>query len=497
MRYLSLYIFLLSVLGLHAQEAQEAIRYSQVPVSGTAKGDATGGVGASLAADFTGVMTNPAVVATYRSSEMAFSAGINQQLTHTFLSSDISNNGIKINLPNAHVVFTNMRYSDSGKIAKEGVVAMNWALGYNTRQVFNYRSSFSASDINGTIIDDFLNTVNQGDGIAWDRIATQMPFDGAMAWEGYLINPISAQDSTHYNGIYESGMTASGIRRVRGIQKDFFASFGWNLSNRLYLGASIGIPSIRYSYTNTYVESDDQGLVDDFESLALREEVVTRGTGLYGKFGALYVPSKWLRLGASYQTPTYYGMRDAYNSSIETSFASANYSYDTPNGRFGYILVTPANLTASASMIGKLGWLSFDWDQVDYSTAQFDLESNSNSTADWMHGAVLNNQLSSDYGKVNNYRIGAELKLKNKQFLRGGYAYYGDPFKDPNTITGDNSRRIYSAGYGKHFDNCFVDFSVSRSYTEEEHRIYNAADAPQVKRTFEQVQIKGTIGWRF
>ena len=481
-----------------AQTATEAIRYSNNEIGGTARANSMGNAFGALAADFTGVNINPAILGTYRSSEIGITVGIHSFKTSSYFNDNSINNGTqRFNLPNMHMV-TTAEFNDGP------LKYSNWSIGYNKRNYYHSRSSFIGTIKNSSIIDQFLTDLNQGNGTSWDNIVSDHPFTNALAWEGYLINNVSDIDTTHFVGIYDGGAEAAGIRTVKGSQSDFLISYGANFYNKLFLGLSIGIPSLRYNYVNVYSERDQEELVDDFIDFTITEEVSSIASGIYLQAGLIYQVNPFIRLGSSYKTSTAFYFEDEYESGIVSNFESGNYSYDSPEGRFDYVLYTPSKWTNSFAFIHPKGLISVDVDWIDYSTANYDLGNNSSNPDDWFYGMSVNNQINANFRSVFNYRLGGELRIAEfddgYQSLRMGLAYYASPYDAaPSTLSADYAKTVYAIGTGFRYEYFFIDLALSTSYTESVNDLYELETKlnPSVKRVFEHSQALLTIGWRY
>ncbi len=87
------------------------------------------------------------------------------------------------------------------------------------------------------------------------------------------------------------------------------------------------------------------------------------GTGVYGKFGIIYVPTPWLRIGAAIQTPTTLNIVERYGASVSSSFDNAIFSSRLETGTFEnkYTLRTPMRANFGiAGVIAKRFVLSAD-----------------------------------------------------------------------------------------------------------------------------------------
>lgn len=481
--------------SVSAQTAEEAARYTSEMYGSTAKSLGMAGAFGALAGDYTGVKINPAVVGTYRTSEFSMTAALHNQHTNTYFNSQVTGNDfLRFNLPNMNFVGHFPTYEDNG------LLSHNWSIGYGSKDFYYHKASFIGEGRQFTILDKFLEELNGGAGTDWTTINSTYPYSSALAWEGYLVNTLGDNDSNHYEGIYDGGMSLAGIRTVKGAKSEMTLAYGGNYDNKFYYGFSIGIPSISYEYTNVYSEVDEDNFVDDFNSFELTERINSSALGIYLQGGVIFQPSNWMRLASSYRSPTAYSFTDKFQSEISSNFNSATYNHSTPFGSFDYALYTPGKWTNSVAFISKIGLLNIDWDRVDYSSANFDMGTNSDNLSDWFYGNGVNTDIKDKYTVANNFRIGTEIKLlklddgNGYQSLRMGYAHYGN-----SAFTGNNSRTIYSLGTGVKFETFFADFGLSNAYSEEESDLYvlENVDAPSIKRTFEHMQAMFTIGWRF
>ncbi len=82
-----------------------------------------------------------------------------------------------------------------------------------------------------------------------------------------------------------------------------------------------------------------------FKDLSYQETYKTTGTGYNLKLGVIYRVAEYLRVGASFQTPTVYSLSDAYIYKMTTNYdegGSASSQYPPDNGgKFNYQVITP------------------------------------------------------------------------------------------------------------------------------------------------------------
>src|SRR5690606_18843465 len=190
-----------------------------------------------------------------------------------------------------------------------------------------------------------------------------------MGWGAYLLG----YDDTI--GYYKLPNFETGLNQMRSVEQrggitDVSISFGGNYMEKLMLGATIGIPSIRYIRDVTLREEDASGDPDnDFSYFEYTESLKTTGTGINLKIGAIYNITNNFRLGAAFHTPTLYGMNDVQNRSIISHTEGfKDYLGDDPNpvthvdapaNEYQYSMITPWRAVLSAAgIIGKHGFIS-------------------------------------------------------------------------------------------------------------------------------------------
>jgi len=115
--------------------------------------------------------------------------------------------------------------------------------------------------------------------------------------------------------------------------------------------------------------------------------------------------------------------------------------------------------------LGKNGFISADVDWVDYSAARINSDS--------FNEGPDNQAIQSLYTSTVNYRIGAEGRI-DKFYIRGGYAYFGDPFAD-NFI--DRSTTQITGGVGVRFNSFNIDFALVNQQSSALYQSYQVLDS--------------------
>jgi hypothetical protein len=329
---------------------------------------------------------------------------------------------------------------------------------------------------------DILN--NTPGGISPDQIYDKYPFDIALAFDTYLIDTAGGR---YFNDAPNGGVIQSKKVTTEGSINEFDFSFGTNYNDRLYIGATIGIPVIRYYEKSQYREIKNDTAVHFFQSMTFNQELETHGTGINLKVGLIYRPADWIRIGAAIHTPTYYGtMRDSWNSSMEGVLDAGTYSSTSPLGSFDYQMTTPFRAIGSlAFVIGKIGLISGEYEYVNYSQSSF-----SSSDASF---SDVNTDIKNKYKAPLNVRFGTEWRIQ-RILLRGGFGYYGSPYQ-----AGINTSEIYvaSLGLGYRVEHFFMDLTYQWMQTKEDYYFYNSDLVTPSNNTYNTSSLIATVGFRF
>ena len=490
---------LLNLILVKAQTDVDALRFSQNFPVGTSRSSAFANASAALGADITNTYTNPAGIGLYRSSEALFSTsflGINNSAS--YLNNKMNDTKYNFNFNNLGFVISNISDDEN-----EDWKGFNFAVSMNRLNNFHRSMSFSGYNENNSMLDYYIERVNSNGGTNPGNIYNTYPFDAGLAWDAYLINPIDSIDTTHYVNVISDGGVSQIMSSVeKGAINEWDLSLGTNYKDRLYLGFSLGLPSIRYKKLSSYKESDAYDTIPGFNQFTLTEELNTSGFGVNAKLGMIYKINKYIRLGGAVHTPTYYDLTDNYASSVTSDLDTlGTYSSYSPNGEFRYNLYSPWKLVGGISVfIGKRGFISADYEFIDYSLAYYDFSAYSVNAEDQLAATSVNNDINNKYGKAESFRLGTEIIVSEKFAVRAGYAYYGDPFKIKleNEQSIDRSRQILSLGFGFKEGDFFFDFAYRRNLTQDYYTPYVLSSPTEgVKSTINTGGMSMTMGVKF
>jgi hypothetical protein len=448
-------LFVCAILTLDAQNQTQALRYSQYMPFGTARYAGQGGAIGALGADLTSMVTNPAGLAFYRSSDFTISPSFYWVNTSSdFYGSGAEGSEFRFNLGSMGMV------NAMNTNQKSGIVGAAFGFGYNTLANFNKGVYMQGISPSSSLLDDFTWHANADP----DNLS---PYYEQLAFDTYLM-PYDETAEVYWHDMqldgYGQQLTRSSLES--GYIGEYSLAGAINFSNLLYFGGTFGIHAVRYYEDIYHNEIDHDDHVIDFDSFRFREYNSTRGWGLTGRIGMILRPLQILRIGASFHLPTYYWLTDEKYTDMYSTWDSGSGIPDaaegSPNGIYDYELQTPWRLTANASLIlFKMATVSFGYEYVDYSNAK--LNAYDYSFYD------ENSDISQDLNSVNNFMAGAEIRLSSF-YLRGGAQYYGSPYTDTRTSA---ETWMYSGGLGLRTRMGYFDISYTHSNRTEVYGMYS------------------------
>jgi hypothetical protein len=469
---------LLSVLLFYYSNAQneiDALRYSRNDIVGTARFSAMAGAYGALGADFTTLSYNPAGIGFYQFSELSFTPSFGNMIATSYFG------GGRNEDEKYHTNFSNFGYVVSSPKSGNEWKRLNLAFGYNRTADYKKRIFISGENSNTSMIDNFLANAQ---GTTYENLNS---FTEYLAWYTYLIDTVD--NNGNYFAYINSnlGKTQQKVINSSGSSGEYVFSVGTSYEDRIYLGATIGMPSIDYYEKSTYTESEFADTAAHLQSFDYTEELSTTGKGFNLKVGVIARLNDWVRLGGAFHSPTFYDMEDEYSTAITTVWSdSLGTKYDSsPFGYFNYELKTPWKAIGSLAInIKKKGLITADIEMIDYASAKLN--------SDTYKFTDENDVINSTYTKATNIRLGAEMKYKPFR-IRAGYALYGSPYKDNTEI----ERKSYTFGLGVDKGHFIVDFAYVFSEGSDEHFMYSSdlVDAANIITTSHNFLF--TLGLRY
>lgn len=472
----------LSCSSLHAQNEDDALRYSKTMFGGTARGIGLAGATGAMGADFSSLSVNPAGLGMFRRSEFTLTPQLLIRGANTqYLGSSRSDEDAALNFQNWGFVFTGKVDNNS----TSGWRMVSLGVGYNRLVDFSSRIVASGNNASSSYLDVLRDQSNGSAPQALDAFST------SLAYNSYLTSPFP--DSIALNQYFTEMPSLINKSQTRTIQQsggigETVISLGGNYSDRLFIGATLGFQRIRFSQINTYSEED----IDQKVPLNYYDEIndlTTDGSGINMKIGAIYMPADFFRFGFALHTPTFMRLTDSYQTSIYAYFDSLGSPKiaESPQGNFDYRLRTPFRFVGSAAFVfNKMGLLSFDYEFVDYRDARL--------RSGVFSFGQANSNIAVKYQTAGNLRVGTEWKIADF-YIRGGYALYGSPFSD-NRFGG--AMRGITGGFGYRGDGLFVDAGFISSKSSQSQFIYNSMYNGNLMRSdLNSLALVFTVGYKY
>lgn len=449
---------------VYAQEFSDVLRYSNIRQGGTARSMGMGGAIGAAGIDFSVSSINPASLAQLRTSTAMASIGLNFTNNNAnYINSDIRENRFNFSINNMGITISNVLY-ELGQEKKKGLINHTFSFGFNRVNDFNRNIALDANNNQSTYLDYFTEQANE----FLDPALIQNGYDPFYPEELALTaNAIvyDQNDDLYKTNLYsEVDMRQLYNYNYRGRQTDWNMGWAGNISHVLYIGASLNIPAIRFTASETFIEQGYDTVQQVEKSFEFGREFSTSGNGFNAKLGAVLRPSDWLRVGVAYHTPTAYTLTDQFSYNFSSrGYTNGNFVYtqgeliQSELGENTYKLTTPGRLILSgAFIIKKQGIISIDYESINYSNAKM--------TGDGL--GFVNPLIRQNLRTADNIRIGGEFNYFDYRF-RAGYALYSSPYNKAilnSLLEGDLALRVYSAGFGYQVPDSDVYFDAALTY---------------------------------
>lgn len=473
------FIALLVCAMASAQNMNEVLRYSGENLQGTARFQGMAGAFGALGGDLSALNINPAGSAVFNNGLFTFSGtNYNTDNTASYFNGirNTTANNLDLNQIGGALVFKN---TDQNSDWNKFVVALN----YDMVQNFDDRIAISGNSdqgIDGYFL-NFAQGVPFGSILLQDNeliengyldIGAQQGFADQQAFLGYysgVIDPATIDDD---NTIYSKAANYTTVdqdlfRSTSGHNGKFTLNVASQYQEKLNLGASLNFHTVVYNRLDEFTESG-YAANSPIQRTTFDNLLNTEGSGFSFSLGAIAKLNDLVRLGGSYQSPTWYRLSDNLSQRISSDNADADdnihfINFDQVNLFEAYTLKTPAKLTGSLALVfGKNGLLSFDYGYQDMSSAKLRPESDASF-------ATVNNEIANTLGTVSSFRLGGEYRIKRFS-LRGGYRFEQSPFASGNMIGDLNG---YSGGLGINFGGSRLDLSLNRTEQQVSESLFD------------------------
>lgn len=491
-------IFMLLVGDAFAQEPADALRYSMPYQGGTARNQAIGGAGASLGGEFSSLFINPAGLGFYKTHDFVFTPSYS--LKNSKADYLQTNSATKVN----NFVLGTTGIVIAAPATNKPIKTVSFGLGLNRVADFNSTVYYKGTNTSSTYSEKYLEELINDNVTDPNRAATDYPYGSSLAFNTFLIDTLQAADGSllGYRSLADPSyglLQENNIITTGGITELAFG-VGASLNDKFYFGGSINLPFLNYERNGYYRESDiSNDPNNNFNYFEANEYLQTKGVGVNGKFGIIYKPVEFVRLGLAFHTPTFYQLTDRYNIEIVTELdgyggsGEKNQSSSDLSGSFlesKYNLSTPYRVMASASYVFRedadvtkqKGFITADVEYVDYKSTSFSaVDKNDGAAIDYYNS--LNNTMDNIYKSAINVRIGGEVKL-NTFMVRLGGAYYGNPY-----VSQTSNLVKLSGGIGYRNKGMFLDLTYVHNMMKDVNYPYRLEDKANIP-----ANLKNNIG---
>ncbi len=507
---------------LKGQSALDAFRYSGTSVYSTSRSMGAGGAFSAVGADFSAASLNPAGLAVYRRSDLVFTPSLRfshneaEYLGETFGDSRTNFGFTNIGFVSASPVVRWNRATRQREESQSGLKSFAFAIGYSQLANFNRRTTIDTYNPSSSMTDFFAGLA------AGETYATVFNQNNS-TWPGLAVGAGIIDTSGidgNWIGAAQGGQVQQRLQHEEnGRINEWTLGVAGNINDKIYAGVTLGIRGLRYNSEFFFTEEDINDVHRTYANdstplngMTFLDIYGVRSTGFNLNFGVIARPIDQIRIGIAFQTPTLYSMSDEYYTELTSTFDnnSQDYGFDPLNGIFTYNLTTPFKVTVGAmGLIGKLGFISADFDYIDYSSARFssDLAPGSG----FFYAFTQENlDIRQQFASAYNFRIGGEMRFGPGRF-RLGYSNYGAVLEDAyleyiDFQTGDidkisGKRQIFSSGIGLKQKNYYIDIAYAREYNNDRRLLYTVQDpsefSPELVNRVTSNLFSMTIGFTF
>ncbi|NJC27411.1 OmpP1/FadL family transporter [Neolewinella antarctica] len=487
---------------------EDALRFGNTNVMGSARFMGTGGSMTPIGVDFTSLHTNPAGIGWNRSSYAALSAGFANTATNANLrrisgsNESTSESAGSFSVPSAGLVW-------SGDTRSLLWPTLNFGFSFTRLADYNETINYggqSQGSIIDAIVEDFIDLYDAdfgdtGEGFRADLILDIEDRIGEGALLPFEDDRILRLDElgfySEFNLDVNEGaeIERSGTVERSGSMNELAFGVGGNYDNKVLWGLSIGIPFMQFTENKTYQEIDRDNQLENYEDASFNESLELDGTGANFKLGAIYLPTPEARVSVSLQTPTFWTIDETYFTDLEYNYTADDEARGgnalSPVSQAVVNLRTPWQFNAGFGyLINRKGFLSADVNYTNFAGNEF-------STEDFATlEEAANDDIDATLKSSINVRVGGEINIDPLQ-VRAGVGYRTVPTQD---FRYDESESLltYSGGVGYNAGKFFVDVAARYEGGNAFYAPYKSFDfEPQVVDT-DRSRITGviTVGFR-
>lgn len=477
---------------LNAQNEEDALRYSQELLGGTARNMSMAGAMTALGGDYSSTLKNPAASGRFSKSNFSFTSFVeNNNSDATFQDVTWSNSMTNFKLGN----ISYLKAYNLNPNKYNGWAGVQLGLGYNRKQSFNQSFNYSGESP-GSIVDYFISEAGNN---SVNSIKNKFGYSSGLAYENYVIDPYYTNEDS--NEVYYSSGAVGKSKHTRSVQSEggmgeLNFSLSGNYKNKLLVGGSINVVTLNYDTQFAHKEtfSDENTWITELDYTGYLE---VNGSGVNARVGMIYIPYEFLRIGASIETPTRLAITEQSDNAIKNQTTSGTFDYTLlPPNISEFVVRTPMRANFSLGLASKkIGSIGAELEYVNYAATY--MKSNTDNPSAFYSYIDENDQIKNLYRSTVNIKVGAEARVNNQLYLRAGYALFGSPYK-PEKGVFDKSLSTVTGGIGYNFGDVYLDFAAVMQSKTSQHFAYSpeiAGSTSVVKNNKKQFVL--SLGYRF
>lgn len=443
-RLFSIGMLAMAAVAAVAQTQYDAARFSGSELNGTARFVGMGGAMSALGADISVIGTNPAGIGLFRSHDLSLSFGFNKNVTNSNLG------GTEVKDERTRASFDQLGFVYSTKIGNKTDLRY-FNIGFNYHKMANFNRQFlSRGNLNGSSLSWQMQDMMLGTGAyqnqsSYDALLDAenpytssayygTPFLGSMGVRTGLVDDVTGNDGS-FGMMGWNGASGDYYSREEGGINAYDFNLSFNVQDRFYFGATLGVYDVNYSRYSSYYETvlDDKG--NDNGSFQLNNWFTTDGAGLDLKLGVIVRPMEYspFRIGFAVHTPIWYSLNDRYTATLGTDILAfpekytENLSdYYAPDASYllEYQLATPWKFNVSmGTTFSNVLAMDAEYEFANYAKARY-------KDAGGYDLAAANEAVDKYLKNVHTFRIGMEAKFTPQFSFRAGYNYVTSPIAD-------------------------------------------------------------------
>ena len=461
----------------HSQSMHDLLRFTRPELKGTARYISLGGAFNALGGDLSAIKDNPAAAAVFINSELGVTLNaVDNKIDASYFGNQnsIDSRSSKVEQFGIVLVLNDTEGNDFSKIA----LAFNYqndriydnkynAIGINpNRGLDDYFLAYA----NGVRFQDIKTYDDESISDSYRYLGEQRGFSSQQAFLGYQSYVINPEETTDENTLYVSNSNPQG----NSVNHDLFVSqsgrkskYSFTLStqykDKLYLGLNLNSHQLETRRVHNLLE-DNYGAGSDFSYAEFENDLYTYGSGFSFQLGAIYKPTDKIRMGLSYQSPTWYSLTDELSQFIITS---ENNETDTIDpgviNIYEYKFSTPAEMSAGLAYIfGKNGLISAQYDLSNYQNTSFNINQGD------VNFINQNNEIASNLKSAGTLKLGGEYRI-SRFSIRAGYFNQKSIHK-----AFQDSYNGSSIGIGYDFGGSALNLALSRVESQKSEPLFDS-----------------------